>query len=148
MKMEKVNIEIKHFSQLSTTELYEIFKARFSVFVMEQQCFYLDMDDIDYYSTHLFIWSDKKVITYARLFRDSETNIFHIGRMLTTIRGKGYGKYLMSAAVIESKKQGASIISIDAQTHAIKFYEQLGFKVVSEEFIEAGIPHKKMELYV
>lgn len=134
---------VKPFAELTPAELYEALKARFNVFYLEQECQYPDLDDIDYTSIHLALLSRGKVIAYCRLFSDTT---FHIGRFLTTIRGKGYGRFLMLMALREATRLGATTIIIDAQTHAVAFYEKFGFRVTSGVFIEAGIPHVKMQL--
>ena len=140
-----LSFHIKEFQYLTPDELYEILKARFTVFVMEQKCFYLDMDDIDYYSYHITLWHDKNVIAYARLYRGNTPGVFHVGRLLTTVRHKGYGRSILQTCLSQAKRCGAKRVVIDAQTHAISFYEKIGFEVISEEFMEAGIPHKKMQ---
>ena len=137
----------KKFDELSTSELYEILKARAEIFVMEQQILYLDMDDIDYRSLHCFIEENGKVIAYLRAFYDTEKQEkVHIGRVLTVEHGKGHGKALLeeSLPVIKAVMR-CNRICMDAQTHAIKFYEKFGFKVTSEEFWEEGILHVAME---
>jgi len=141
-------LNIKSFAELSTTELYEILKARFSVFYTEQGCRYLDMDDIDYIATHLALVQKGHVIAYARLFRDTKTNTWYIGRMLTTVRSKGYGKSIMTQAIEEAKRQGAQTLLLHAQTHAVPFYEAFGFAAFGNIFSEADMPHiaMKMEL--
>lgn len=149
-----VQLRIKPFSELTPAELYEILKARFNVFYLEQECQYPDLDDIDYAATHIALFRHGKVIAYARLFnalikenqQPSSGNCFCIGRMLTTERGKGFGKYLMLRTLDEARRQGANTILIDAQTHAVGFYENLGFQTTSDVFIEAGIPHVQMQL--
>lgn len=140
------NVIIKSFAELTTKELYEILKVRFSVFVIEQRCFYLDMDDIDYRSIHFYIKKGKEVIAYARLFEEEEPNTWHIGRVLTTIRGKGVGKRLMEKVMLFAYQHGTNTLRMEAQSHATGFYEQLGFSICSDEFDEAGIPHVRMEL--
>jgi len=135
------------FAELTPAELYEIIKARFNVFYLEQDCKYPDLDDIDYTATHLALFRQGKVIAYARLFTTG-SNLFRIGRMLTTDRGKGFGRYLMLQTIEEARRQGATRILIDAQTHAVSFYEQMGFTTTSDVFIEAGIPHVQMELVI
>ncbi len=139
-------LSIKTFDQLSVEQLYEILKARFAVFVMEQRCFYLDMDDIDYDSFHIVISESSKVVAYARLFLESSPDVWHIGRVLTTRRREGFGKRVMMAAIDKARQMGATMINIDAQVHATEFYEQLGFVVCSEPFYEAEILHVKMQL--
>lgn len=144
--MKAENIIVKTFAELTTEELYEILKARFAVFVEEQRCFYLDMDGVDYQSLHIYLRNGLDVIAYARLFEEEEPNTWHIGRVLTTIRGKGIGKRIMERVIQTAYQHGATTLRMEAQTHAIGFYEKLGFRVCSDEFDEAGIPHVKMEL--
>ncbi len=139
-------IIVKPFEKLSTEELYEILKARFVVFFMEQRCFDLDMDGIDYQSLHFLIRDDGGVIAYARLFPEKEEGVWHVGRMLTTRRKQGLGTMLMQEIIRTAWAKGATLLCMHAQSHAIGFYHRLGFRVCSEEFMEAGIPHVKMEL--
>ena len=155
-----INLHIRTFADLSTSELYEILKARYAVFTQEQGIIYLDEDDIDYLSTHLFLARGPIVVAYARLFREKtetvlnkekphlESNdaIFCIGRMLTTIRHQGFGTRLMHSILAEAKRQGAKTIRLHAQIPAVPFYERFGFQPVGEPFLEADIPHVLMEL--
>lgn len=143
--MKAEDIIVKTFAELTTEELYEILKARFTVFVEEQRCFYLDMDGIDYQSLHIYLRKGHDVIAYARLFQEEEPDTWHIGRVLTTIRGNGIGKQLMERVIQTAYQHGATTLRMEAQTHAIGFYEKLGFHVCSAEFDEAGIPHVKMK---
>ena len=134
-------MHIKPFAELSTTELYEILKARFAVFYTEQGCRYLDMDDIDYSAIHLALHRKGKVIAYARLFKAKEKDTWIIGRMLTTERGQGFGKYIMAQTIAEAQRQGAKTLVLHAQTHAVHFYEKCGFTTFGDFFLEADIPH-------
>ena len=122
-----MNFFVKQFNQLETFELYEIFKARFQVFVMEQRCFYLDMDDIDYNSFHIFSLNGRIVNSYARLFQEETPSIM---------------KKVIDVALNNNAKE----LRLDAQIHALGFYEKLGFTTCSEEFVEAGIPHIMMKM--
>lgn len=140
-----IRTQIKLFSELSAPELYEILKARFNVFVCEQHIHYLDEDNIDYTATHFSLRKKGLVIAYARLFKDTEKGVVRIGRMLTVERKQGYGKYLMEKMATYARNKGAHTLRIHAQTQAVTFYEQLGFKTVSDVFMEAEIPHVTME---
>lgn len=135
---------IKPFQELSTRELYEILKARAEVFVVEQQIVYNDLDDIDYRSIHVAILDGEKVIAYARAFE--EPGGWHIGRVLTTVRGKGYGAEVMRETINALWRKGAEMIVLDSQEYAVGFYRKLGFSVCSGLFDIDGIPHVKMEL--
>ncbi len=138
----------KKFNELSTTEIYEILKSRLEIFVMEQNIHYQDMDNIDYNSLHCFFMEDNRVIAYLRAFyQDDNKDIVRIGRVLTLKHGNGLGKALMEQSLKSIKeKMKCKKIRMDAQKHAVGFYEKFGFKVVSSDFLEEGIVHVVMEL--
>ena len=140
----------KNFDELTTTELYEILKARAEIFIMEQNITYQDMDDIDYKSMHCFIKDRDKVIAYLRAFYKSEDkSVVKIGRVLTLEHGKGVGRVLLEESIKAIKeKMQCNQIYIEAQKHAIGFYEKFGFVTTSGEFLEEGIIHVAMELDV
>lgn len=140
-----VKLVVKTFGELTPAELYEMLKARFNVFYLEQDCHYPDMDDIDYAATHLALIRRGKVIAYARLFKAAKTNRWTVGRMLSTVRGKGFGKYIMLQVEAEAKRLGAASLFMHAQTQAVAFYEQLGYQTFGEVFQEADIPHISMK---
>lgn len=140
-----LKLHIKHFADLSTTELYELLKARFEVFYMEQNIRYQDLDNIDYNAIHLALHKKGHVIAYIRLFKGNEPDQWVLGRMLTTERGKGYGNHLMLAALSEAEKQGVKELILHAQMQVVSFYEKFGFRTFGEIFQEAGIPHVLMK---
>ena len=143
-----MNFVAKHFDELATKELYELLKARMEVFVVEQNIKYQDLDDVDYNAYHIFYERDGKVKAYLRAFpNDDDDKIFKIGRVLTIERGTGLGKKLLEEGIKAIKeKTNARKMIIDAQKYTIGFYEKVGFKVTSGEFLEEGIVHVKMEL--
>ncbi len=142
-----MNLVAKRFNELNAKELYEILKARAEVFIMEQSILYQDMDNVDYESLHCFFLEDEKVIAYLRAFNKKDSSdVVRIGRVLTINHGRGIGKELMNKSLpVIKEKMNCKKISMDAQTHAIGFYEKFGFKVVSDEFLEEGIMHVVME---
>lgn len=142
-----IKLQIKPFSDLSASEIYEILKARFEVFVREQNIRYLDEDNIDYVATHLSLRKKGRVIAYARLYQTADKNTLQIGRLLTMERHKGFGRFLMEQAIQEAKRQGATTIRIHAQIQTVAFYEQLGFQTCGDIFQEADIPHICMEIH-
>ncbi len=147
-KTEKIELKIKRFEELTTAEIYEILRARMAVFVVEQRCPYQDIDGVDYASTHFFYEEEGEVMAYLRAFpRDGEPGVFQIGRVLTVRRRRGLGRALMEAALERMKAEGVTErLVMEAQSHAIGFYEKLGFRVKSDEFLEDGIPHVVMEM--
>lgn len=136
----------KSFNELSTLELYEILKARAKVFVNEQKIIYVDADNIDKKALHLFLWDNGEVLAYMRAFLEDDNNAVKIGRVLTVRHGKGIGRQLLEKSIPEIKKHfSCNKIYMDSQKSVVGFYEKFGFKVTSDEFLEEGIVHLKME---
>ncbi len=145
-----MRLVVKRFKELSVDELYEILQVRFAVFIVEQECIYQEVDGKDQYSYHVFLRDDTGIKAYLRVV---DKGISHeevsIGRVLTTKRGIGLGKRILSEGIkVARGRMNADRIIIEAQSYAKEYYEKAGFKQVSEEFIEDGIPHIKMVLEV
>ena len=140
----------KFFHELTTTELYEILKSRAEIFVVEQNCIYQDLDDIDYRSLHIFYESNGRIIAYLRAFeKDSSEKIIQMGRVLTLTHGIGLGRNLLKEGITQIKKKWSpSSIYIEAQCYATGFYEREGFVISSDEFLEDEIPHVEMILRI
>lgn len=143
-----MNLIAKKFEELDIAELYEILKARTEIFIMEQNIHYQDMDNVDYKSLHCFFMEENKVIAYLRAFYQEDNNdIVRIGRVLTLRHGNEIGRELMEKSIVAIKeKMKCKKISMDAQKHAVGFYEKFGFQVVSDDFLEEGVVHVVMEL--
>ncbi|MBR4344044.1 MAG: GNAT family N-acetyltransferase [Lachnospiraceae bacterium] len=142
---------IKHFNELSTNELYEILKTRSEIFVVEQDCVYQDLDDNDQDAIHVFCWNTKgRVAACLRVFwRDEAAGIAQIGRVVTLKHGTGLGGRMLHEGVeLAINRFHAKKIYLEAQEYAIGYYAKEEFKVVSEPFLEDGIPHVKMERVV
>ena len=136
----------KTFRQLTTDELYELLRVRSEVFVVEQNCVYQDLDGDDQQAIHLWLTLGDKIVALARVCpAGTHMTEISIGRVITTIRGKGYGKQIMLHAIDAAKEYfGATLIDIEAQEYAKGFYESVGFKQSSDTFMLDGIPHIKM----
>ena len=136
----------KRFNELSTAELYEILRARVDVFVVEQNCPYPELDGVDYDSLHIYHEDNGKVMAYMRAYI-IEPGVVRMGRVLTIARGTGLGGKLLKEGIREIREKfSPKCIYIEAQCYAIGFYQREGFVVCSDEFLEDGIPHVKMEL--
>jgi ElaA protein len=138
----------KPFASLTPFELYEVLRLRSEIFVVEQQCVFLDMDNKDQHSHHLLLYQGKALASYARLvpaglgFAEMS-----IGRVVTSrdVRGTGAGKKLMREAIAAIYRlYGPAPIRIGAQCYARKFYENLGFVQAGEVYDEDGIDHIEM----
>lgn len=117
-------------------------RIRESVFVKEQGVSpEQEWDSDDSTATHFLAYDGEHAIGTARLLTSGS-----IGRLsvLKDWRGMNIGEALMQAAITEAERQGLTEQTLAAQTHAAGFYERLGFRVISDEFIEAGIPHIEM----
>ncbi len=139
---------IKHFNELTTTELYEILKTRAEIFVVEQDCVYQDLDDKDQDAMHVFCFNDAgRVAACLRVFwKDEAAGVAQIGRVVTLEHGTGLGgRMLHRGVVLATESFRAKKIYLEAQQYAIGYYAKEGFEVVSEPFLEDGIPHVKME---
>ena len=142
----------KNFEQLTTAELYLILKLRCEVFVVEQNCPYNDLDDHDRHpnAIHLFALKNNALCGYLRILPAgcSYPNMPSFGRVVTakSARGTGMGRALVSRAnQILDENWPQSTCHISAQAYLERFYQQHGFHVVGEPYLEDGIPHIGME---
>ena len=144
----ETELTVKHFSELTTDELFEIYKLRIGVFVVEQNCAYPEVDDFDRAAYHIRLSDGGKIVAYARVLPPKTVfETCSIGRVIAVKRRKGYGTQIVEAAVNTAREKfEADKITVEAQTYARGLYEKLGFVQVSDEFLEDGIPHIKMEL--
>jgi len=143
---EKLQLHRKSFQELTTDELYVLLRVRSEVFVVEQNCVYQDMDGDDQKAIHLWLTVQGRVVALARVC-PARTHMkeISIGRVITTERGRGYGKQIMLHAIDAAVEHfDAKCIDIEAQEYARGFYESVGFRQSSETFMLDGIPHIKM----
>jgi len=140
----------KSFDALTTDELYSILRLRSEIFVVEQNCVYQDMDNKDQLAFHFFCIKNNTIIAYTRLFKPGDYYAeAAIGRVVVSKfeRGYGLGHELIKHSIIKTKELfGKTPIKIGAQTYLKSFYESHGFKKISEEYLEDGIPHIHMLL--
>lgn len=140
-----MNWILKSFDDLTAKELYAILQLRCEVFVVEQNCPYLDEDNKDQHCYHLMGWKDDLLAAYTRIlpaglaFEEAS-----IGRVVTSpkARGAGIGRALMVRSIEELYKlYGKVPIHIGAQLYLNEFYSSLGFDKISEIYLEDGIQH-------
>lgn len=140
-----LNIVIKPFNKLSVEELYNILQLRSEIFVVEQNCVYQDMDDKDQKALHVLGKKNNKIIAYTRIFKSGDYfDIPSIGRVIVSKseRQYGYGYNIMNASINAIKQNfKESKIKLSAQCYLKKFYNNLGFIEVGEEYLEDDIPH-------
>jgi ElaA protein len=144
-----LNWKCKTFEELNVHELYAILRLRSEVFVVEQNCVFLDMDDKDQQSYHVCGWSNSnELAAYTRLVPAGVSyEEASIGRVVTApaARGAGVGRELMKHSIEQLYKLwGRQPIKLGAQLYLKKFYESFGFAQTSDIYIEDGIPHIEM----
>lgn len=157
----QINCQWHSFEDLTLTQMEAMFALRQEVFIVEQDCPYLDIDGKDQHAYHLLAWSNdgsnkksnsqsnKQLIGTLRVFESYAPyqNMASIGRICThqSVRKDGLGRLLVSKAIefIEENYPGKAI-QIGAQTYLKKFYQGFGFKQVSDIFDDEGIDHVLM----
>ena len=145
--MSNSEITIKHYSELTRDELYDIFKLRVDVFVVEQNCPCREIDEYDADCLHLCLREDGELLAYLRIIPQGDGEPVVIGRVISAKRRRGLGTRIMREAIKFCKeKLSAKKLFIQAQTYAQPFYESVGFVRVSDVYIYDGQPHIKMEI--
>ena len=143
-----LEIKVKRFSELLTQELYDLLQLRSEIFVVEQDCVYQDLDGKDQISLHVIGKKNNKIVAYTRLFKQGDYfKEASIGRVVVSKeeRQHKYGYDIMEASINVIKELfKENTIKISAQCYLKKFYSNLGFKQLGEEYLEDGIPHIAM----
>jgi ElaA protein len=140
-----LNWVFKAFNELLVHELYAIMQLRQEVFVVEQNCPYLDADGKDLKSHHLMGCLNNELVAYSRIVPPGVSyDEVSIGRVVTATehRKMAYGRQLMNASISQIEKAyGLVPIRIGAQLYLKRFYESFGFVQQGEPYLEDGIPH-------
>ncbi|MCP2025503.1 ElaA protein [Flavobacterium sp. HSC-32F16] len=143
-----LNYCIKSFDELTNNELYDLLRLRSEIFVVEQNCPYLDLDNKDQKSLHLLYYVNNEFAASTRLLPAGLSfEEISIGRVVVanSHRGLGLGVKLMEVSIKGcQEKFGNGPIRIGAQYHLSKFYQSLGFVEQGEQYDEDGIPHIEM----
>ena len=138
----------KPFHELTPDELYNLLRLRCEVFVVEQNCVFLEMDNKDQVAYHLMGYVGDDLAAYTRLLAPNTAyHLMSIGRVVTSpkYRGIGAGRMVMEESIrLCHELFGRNDIKIGAQLYARKFYESLGFQQSSEVYLEDDIEHIEM----
>jgi len=146
-KQNTFNWQWCRLQELSALQLYALFAARESVFVVEQRCVYQELDGRDFEASHLIAWAGTEVAACLRVLAPgAKLSQPTIGRVMTAkgFRGRGLGRELMERALKHVDEVYPQSVRISAQAHLEKFYRSFSFEPVSEPYIEDGIPHIEM----
>jgi ElaA protein len=131
------------FSELDARTGYLLWQLRERVFVVEQECAYLDLDgrDLEPTTRHVYVDVAGVPVAYLRVLEDPEG--MRVGRVVVddAHRGQGLAEQLMKAAL---DVVGDRPCRLDAQSYLVGWYRRLGFEACGEEFLDDGIPHVPM----
>ena len=140
-----LEIKVKTFQELTTKELYNLLQLRSEVFVVEQDCVYQDIDGKDEKALHVIGYKSDKIVAYTRLFKPGDYfNLSSIGRVVVdkNERQYKYGYNIMEASIKAIEEHyNTTEIKISAQCYLKRFYNNLNFFEIGEEYLEDGIPH-------
>lgn len=147
--MASLATRILSFQELTNAELYSILQLRASIFVVEQNCVYQDMDGTDKNCLHLLGYYGEQIMAYSRIIPpNDQSKEVHIGRVLVSkaFRGLQLGREIMQHSIEKANVLfPGSEIQIAAQCYLKEFYESLGFTAFGEEYLWDGIPHLDMQ---
>jgi ElaA protein len=142
----------KKFDELSSAELYAVLRLRSEVFVVEQNCVFLDMDNKDQPCHHIMGWQDNELVACARIMAPGISYVeSSIGRIVTSLaaRRNGLGRELVQRSIdLLYTLHGKTVIRIGAQYYLKGFYESFGFQKTGEVYLEDGIEHIEMLLFI
>ena len=146
MAEAELEVHVAPASEVSPETLYRILQLRIDVFVVEQHCAYPELDGRDLEPDAWLLWVAEPagtVLATLRIVHDPLAA--RIGRVATarSARSGGLAARLMSRALELTDRAGDDVV-IDAQSPLQTWYEQFGFAVSGEPFVEDGIPHVPM----
>ena len=143
-----ITIGVKTFQELSTGELYDLLQLRSEIFVVEQECVYQDIDGKDLDALHVLGYKDEKLVAYTRVLKPGAYyKEAAVGRVAVRAgeRSHNYGKDIMMASLDAVKRYfNETAVRLSAQVYLTRFYTDMGFETIGEEYLEDGIPHIEM----
>lgn len=140
---------IKPYNELSKDQFFDILKLRIEIFVVEQSCYYQELDDEDKKAFHVSVYNNGIIVAVGRIIPDLNNREVKIGRIAVKMnqRKKGFASSMMEDMLnFISKKYGDFSVFLSAQTYLIKFYQSYGFNEIGDTFLEDGIEHINMVL--
>ena len=152
MNSGKLDWQWHQLAEMKPVLLYDLMAFRESVFVVEQNCIYQELDGLDKTAMHLLAVDAAGVVACLRVLPPvMQAKRVQIGRVAVARqwRNRGVAGSMMRMAIeqVQSKYPSADIF-LNAQTYLQPFYESLGFQVCGDEFLEDGIPHIPMQIQV
>ena len=140
---------IKPYNDLSKDQFFDILKLRIEIFVVEQCCYYQELDYEDKEAFHVSIYNDGIIVAVGRIIPNLHNKEVKIGRIAVKMeyRKKGLAYKMMKDIMnfLSNDYKNFSVL-LSAQTYLIEFYQSFGFKEVGDNYLEDGIEHINMVL--
>ena len=138
-----VTVHVAAWADLSPRLIHDLLKLRVDVFVVEQECWYPELDgrDVEPATRHVWTADDYGPTAYLRVLEDGAA--LRVGRVCTRKDARGDGLAARLMADVLRRHPGRAVV-LDAQTYLVGWYERFGFTVTGAEFLEDGIPHTPM----
>ena len=140
---------IKRYNDLSKDQFFDILKLRIEIFVVEQCCYYQELDNEDKEAFHVSIYNDGIIVAVGRIIPNPHNKEVKIGRIAVKMEHRKKGlAYKMMKDIMNfiSKKYKNFSVLLSAQTYLIEFYQSFGFKEIGNTYLEDGIEHINMVL--
>ena len=140
---------IKPYNDLSKDQFFDILKLRIEIFVVEQCCYYQELDNEDKEAFHVSIYNDGIIVDVGRIIPNLHNKEVKIGRIAVKMEHRKKGlAYKMMKDIMNfiSKKYKNFSVLLSAQTYLIEFYQSFGFKEIGNTYLEDGIEHINMVL--
>ena len=140
---------IKPYNDLSKDQFFDILKLRIEIFVVEQCCYYQELDNEDKEAFHVSIYNDGIIVAVGRIIPNLHNKEVKIGRIAVKMEHRKKGlAYKMMKDIMNfiSKKYKNFSVLLSAQTYLIEFYQSFGFKEIGNTYLEDGIEHINMGL--
>ena len=140
---------IKPYTDLSKDQFFDILKLRIEIFVVEQCCYYQELDNEDKEAFHVSIYNDGIIVAVGRIIPNLHSKEVKIGRIAVKMEHRKKGlAYKMMKDIMNfiSKKYKNFSVLLSAQTYLIEFYQSFGFKEIGNTYLEDGIEHINMVL--
>ena len=140
---------IKPYNDLSKDQFFDILKLRIEIFVVEQCCYYQELDNEDKEAFHVSIYNDGIIVAVGRIIPNLHNKEVKIGRIAVKMEHRKKGlAYKMMKDIMNfiSKKYKNFSVLLSAQTYLIEFYQSFGFKEIGYTYLEDGIEHINMVL--
>lgn len=140
-------ISLKSLHEMTPMQVHQLYKLRVDVFVAEQNCPFKEIDDQDANpeTRHILAFDGETLAGCARVFPTESGSRF--GRFVVhpDFRGSGLGPQIVRTGVEYTERFNGDLI-VEAQSGLVGYYEQFGLVAEGDEFLDTGVPHRKMRL--